>query len=309
MGIYDRDYYRKEGPSFLDYFTSSGQVCKWLVVIHVVVYIVQLVTLNPRPGFGEERYGPFTSYLAMKPEQVFEHFQVWRLFTGMFLHGPENWLHIIWNMLFLWWFGRDLEDLYGHREFLSFYLGAGVISNFLWGVTGLWQPVGAQPIYPLSLGASGAVTAVMVLCALHYPFRTILIMFVLPVPLWLWAVIRVGGDLFYFLQGVPLGVRISANLAGALFALLYYNLGWRFTSALATFAGLMRRSGRPKLRVYREEPTVAVAARSAGPRDEQLEAKADAILEKVSRHGIDSLTPEERGILQRVSEQYKKRRT
>ncbi len=334
MGIYDRDYYRKEGPSFLDYFTTTGQVCKWLVVINVVIFIVQLVTA-PSIRRAEDLmaagslYGPFTDALAMKPERVFDHFEVWRLLTGAFLHSPSNWQHIVWNMLFLWWFGRDMEDLYGHKEFLSFYLAAGIVSNFLWGVTALWEgPLfelprhaldhpGFQWIrdfqYPMALGASGAVLAVTILCALHYPFRTILLCFVLPVPFWLFAVIVVAGDLFYFVRGIPIGVACAAHLGGALFAFLYYKLGWRFVNAWATFTGLMRRSGRPRLRVYREEdvaqPAGAVSTRAAAQLDEQLEAKADAILEKVSRQGIGSLTQQERDILQRASEKYKKRRT
>jgi len=308
MGVYDRDYYRKEGPSFLDHFTSTGQVCKWLVVINIVVYLIQLLTSDNRATPAEAHYGWFTNALAMKPDRVFENFEIWRLLTGAFLHDPKNWLHIVWNMLFLWWFGRDMEDLYGHKEFLSFYLAAGAVANFLWGVTALWQTeFGSR--YPMALGASGAVVAVTILCALHYPSRTILLMFVLPVPLWLFAVIIVAGDLFYFLRGINIGVAVTAHLGGALFAFLYYKLGWRFMNAWATFMNLMRRSRRPRLRVYREEPPVAVGSRATPQADEQLEAKADAVLEKVAREGMASLTPEERDILQRASERAKKRRT
>jgi membrane associated rhomboid family serine protease len=249
----------------------------------------------------------------MKPDKVFYEFQLWRLLTGAFLHSPDNWWHIVWNMLFLWFFGPDLEDLYGHKEFLAFYLTAGVMGNLLWGVTTLWEPLPINPlgefIYPMALGASGAVMAVTVLCALHYPHRTILIMFVLPVPLWLWAVIMVAGDLFIFARGVNTGVAVAAHLGGAGFAFLYYHLDWRLLGAWYGLVGRLRRPAQPRLRVYREETPVPVSSRPVERMDEQLEAQADAVLEKLSREGMASLTPEERDILQRASERYKKKRS
>lgn len=308
MGIYDREYYRREGPSFLDSL-NTGQVCKWLVIANVLIYIVQLLTAG---GLGD---GWFTHLFAMKPDRVFSgNLEIWRILSGAFLHDPDNPWHLIWNMLFLWFFGRDMEDLYGSREFLSFYLVAGVVGNLFWGVTTLWAgpvEVFGRVIYPMALGASGAVTAAMVLCAMHYPHRTIYLMFVLPIPLWLFTIIRVGGDLFYFLHGTNLGVAVAAHLGGAGFAFIYYKLEWRLLGAWSSFVSLMRRPTRPRLRVYRgeEERPVAVASRRPDSVDEQLEAKVDAVLEKVARQGMDSLTPEERTLLQRASEQYKKRKT
>ena len=55
----------------------------------------------------------------LRPVETFEEFQLWRLITGAFLHDPENWWHIVWNMLFLWWFGKDIEAMYGWKEFLA----------------------------------------------------------------------------------------------------------------------------------------------------------------------------------------------
>src|SRR5262245_24781640 len=49
MGIYDREYYRREGPSFLGAITSTGQVCKYLILVNAVVFLLQFVTQRPRP--------------------------------------------------------------------------------------------------------------------------------------------------------------------------------------------------------------------------------------------------------------------
>src|SRR5689334_25323067 len=107
MGIYDREYYRRESPSFLD----RGQVCKWLIGINIVCFILQLVT---RPHGFPQAGGtdPITDWFVLDVDAVL-HGQVWRLLTYAFLHDPQGLYHILFNMLFLWWFGSDVEDIYG----------------------------------------------------------------------------------------------------------------------------------------------------------------------------------------------------
>lgn len=312
MGIYDREYFRGGRSSWLGTWADSGMVCKILVAVNVAVFVIQLGTL---PAQGET-LGPVTEWLAMKPREVFQQGQIWRLVTACFLHSPFSVWHIVFNMLMLWFFGRSIEDLYGSREFLAFYLSAGVVGNVAWGVTALWTGPGRLE-GTLALGASGAVMGVLILCALIYPNKTVLLWWILPVPLWAFALIYVVGDLFVFLRGVHTGVAVAAHLGGAAFGLAYQKLGWRLTGGIITLWKRFSRQSRPPLRVYREEEDVrSSAARSparvATPRetliDEQLEAKADAVLDKINRQGAESLTEEDREILRRASEQYRKRR-
>ena len=87
---------------------------------------------------------------------------------------------------------------------------------------------------------------------------------------------------------------------------------WRLMSLWPGLRSWQRQRSRPRLRVYREEEAPQAAPVAAPPPDmdvEQLEAKLDAVLEKVARQGRDSLTEGERQILLRASEVYKKRRT
>jgi membrane associated rhomboid family serine protease len=312
MGIYDREYYRREGTSFLDSFTGRGQVCKWLIGINIAVFILQLLT-QYRDYWGEI-HAPLTDALLLNVKDVL-HGQVWRLLTYAFLHDPFSLGHILFNMLFLWWFGSDVEDIYGPREFLAFYL----LSAFLGGVVfELAWLTGVTPFATKCLGASGAVTAVMVLCALHYPTRVILLFFFIPVPIWLFVVFQVAQDLFGLLGGHE-GVAFTVHLAGAGFAYAYYKMGWRVMDWVPNLRGRMKQRARPSLRVFREEEEeepverarapVAAAPTPAADADDQLEAKLDAVLEKVARSGKDSLTESERQILLRASEVYKRRRT
>src|SRR5262249_40804542 len=129
MGIYDRDYYRRDGPSYLGSFMERGTVCKWLIGINVVVFILQMLTRTSGVDPHTERFfqqeGFLTDALILNVDKVL-HGQVWRLLTYAFLHDTGSIWHILFNMLFLWWFGRDVEDLYGPREFLVFYLVSAV---------------------------------------------------------------------------------------------------------------------------------------------------------------------------------------
>jgi membrane associated rhomboid family serine protease len=307
MGVYDRDYYRSDrsGPWFG--FSGRGQVVKWLIGVNVIVFIAQSMTLVGRTG------GPITEWLALDVDQVL-HGQVWRLLTYAFLHSSFN--HIFWNMLFLYFFGRDVEEIYGSREFLAFYLmaalagGVGFMIGDRLGVTGI------------CLGASGAVMACLALSALHNPRQVILLFFVLPIPIWIFVVFWIVHDSYVLLMALryagqfdgPLGssTAVAAHVAGAAFAYGYYRGGWRIMRTLDQIRAWHKRATGPRLRVYREEPVSAPtfsARPPAAEADEQMEAKVDAVLEKVARQGQDSLTETEKQILLRASEVYRRRRT
>jgi membrane associated rhomboid family serine protease len=304
MGIYDRDYYRREGPSFLGSFTERGQVCKWLIGINIVCFIIQMISRVPIPHDGYfPNSGTFTDALILNADKVL-HGEVWRLLTAAFLHSTNDIWHIVFNMLFLWWFGSELEELYGWREFLAFYLTAAVVGSIAYV---LGSQMGAQ--VGNALGASGAVTAVLVLAAIHYPSRIIYLFMLLPVPIWAFVVFMVARDAFDFLGRTATNVGVAAHLGGAAFGFLYYKLHWRLTNLIPDLRAWKRRRGQPRLRVYREEetPTPVSVTSAHHAEDEQLEAKMDAILEKISRSGKESLTESENQFLLRASEIFKHR--
>jgi membrane associated rhomboid family serine protease len=308
MGIQDRDYYR-DGPGFLDRVGQQGATV-WLIAITCGVFLGQM--------FSGVTRSPLVQIGVYDPRLIMEG-EVWRLLTSCFLHASIG--HIFWNMLILYWAGQAVEDLYGSFEFVLFYLASGIIANLGFLVVQLagFSDMGR------ALGASGAVMAVLIVFACHYPHLRVRLWFLIPMPVWLLAVFALAGDIIFAMGAVAGNGRWSqtahfVHLGGAVFGLLYYQSGWRFSTL---FARSPRTRARPKLRVVsvpEEERTpqpvgapVEVAARPAanpagGPADEQLEAKLDAVLEKVSRHGQESLTAEEREILAKASELYKKRR-
>lgn len=305
MGIYDRDYYR-EGSSFLGSFVERGLMCKWLIGINVVAFVLQMLTW-PSPH-DMRLLGPFTDALDLNTRSVLDG-QVWRLLSYAFLHDVSSVWHILINMLFLWWFGSDVEDLYGPREFLAFYLMAGLMGGVAFTLTHLGGG--------FCVGASAAVNGVLVLCALHYPTRIILLFFILPVPIWLFVIFMVAKDAFNFLGGSGGNVAVEGHLAGAAFGLLYFKFQWRLTNLWPQFKSWKRARSRPRLRVYREEEPVATPAPaprapasvgSGREEEEQLVAQMDAVLEKLQRVGKDGLTESENQVLERASELLRRRR-
>lgn len=322
MGFYDRDYMRQEGRSYIDAIFPEGRVCKWLIGINLVLFVLQLITkpripfddfnLNIDPALLGAGWGPVTSWLELVPQKVM-HGEVWRLLSYAFLHDPSHFYHILFNMLFLWWFGSDVEHMHGSREFLIFYM----LSALLGGAaqTAYGYAIG-HPLVPC-VGASGAVTATMVVFACHFPNKMILVFFMIPVPIWVLVVFQVAKDAYFLLTNTATPIAVSVHLAGAAFGFLYYRQTWRLSGfdLIERFRAWRRRRARPSLRLYRpeerEREPIAVAAPSApsAPLDEHLEAKVDAVLEKVARSGKDSLTEDERRILMRASEIYRKRRS
>ena len=104
MGIYDREYYRREGPGFLASITQHGRVCKWLIGVNVVMFVLQLATTSQgqiqqvRDEDGEvvSVREPATSWVTdtfILDTKAVMHGQVWRLLTYAFLHDPGGFWH------------------------------------------------------------------------------------------------------------------------------------------------------------------------------------------------------------------------
>jgi membrane associated rhomboid family serine protease len=302
MGIQDRDYYRNNSHSFLETWGRQGTIV-WIIAITTVIYFAQVFV----PKNELLRLGEYTRDGVLSGE-------VWRLLTPLFLHA--NLWHLFFNMLVLYMFGTRVEELYGSRETLLFYLVGGIFAQ---GIYLLAQLLNLSPPNMAAIGASGAVTAVLVLFALHYPTHRVLLFFVIPVPMWLVVILFVGMDLMGAFEAGASGIGYFAHLGGALFGFLYYKSGLRFAGSLTRpQRSTAAKRIRPQLRILPVEPEeesaepVAAAVESqTRPKEaseEHFEAKVDRVLEKVSRHGQESLTAEEREILVKASEVYKKRR-
>lgn len=282
MGLYDREYYREEQGNLS--WNSLSLVGK-LIALNIALYLVDLAS-------GDWLF----DRIALRAADWRQPWMLWRTITYGFAHDPQQVWHVIFNMLGLYFFGREMESHYGPKEFLRFYLAAILVAGVAWMAReNLGGGVGDATL----IGASGAILALVVLFAMHYPHRQILLMGVIPVPAWLLAGLWVFIDLSNALRGGGGGgVAYVAHLGGAAFGFLYYRFGWNLGRfAPQGFDPKKLLKSRPKLRLH--DPGVDEA---------ELGRKVDAILDKINRQGESSLTKAERKTLEAASRKYQQRR-
>lgn len=291
MGIYSRDYLRDESPRRPVYSgTGAGSAWKGLIIATVVVFVLQQASA-----------GQVTSWLVLQDTSVIERGQIWRLLTYAFCHSDDI-FHILFNMLFVWWFGKTLEQMYGSREFLWFYLAAAVFAGLCNLLMGFVLRFGG-----MTLGASGAVMAIMMVYAMHFPRQQILVFGIIPVEVrWLVAGYVVFNSLPVLKQLAGQArmddVANTTHLGGLLFGYLYCKSNIRLSRVfdklrLPNFRKMF--GPRSKIKIYQPPK------RPGNSQD--LNEQVDTILAKIHEHGESSLTDSERETLKQASQQYKNR--
>lgn len=305
MGFYDRDYSRDARHGMLGDLLPEGGVCKVLIVTLIAVFALQSLSAQ-----GNFEGGSISQYLGLSFDDILRG-EVWRLITFGFVHPAASFsysslLSLAFTLFFLWRFGSDLEQMYGSVEFLCYYLVAMLLGGLVFLAVSYLR--GAPDSF--LLGALGPITAVTVLYAWHFPNTTILVMMIVPVPIWLVVVLQMAGALYLQTE------QAAYIFAGAVFGSLYYKKQPRFSTMFEGWS-MSRRAqprGRARLRVFdpeddREPVAVAAPKLSAPLLDEHLEAKVDTVLEKMARSGKESLSEKEREILLQASEIYRRKRT
>lgn len=146
--------------------------------------------------------------------------KVWQLITSVFSHNM--FFHIFVNMYAFYGFGMVLEGVLGKARFLRFYLLAGIIASFAHCFVSYYLM--DEPNLP-ALGASGAVSAVIMLFSLMFPKERILLLGILPLPAMTAALMFVGLDVWGLIaqtNGGSLPIGHGAHLGGSLFGVIYY---------------------------------------------------------------------------------------
>lgn len=285
MGIYDRPYYREE--SGLSLFSGRSMIAN-LIIINVAVYLIDVFLWQPPGTLSRE-------ILAVTTDTITQPWKWWQFLTYGFAHSPENAYHLIGNMLGLFFLGNEVEQLYGRKLFLRMYLTSLIFCSLVWAVAEYLTGHQGRLI-----GASGAVTTVVMLFALNFPRRMVLFMMFIPIPAWVLGVIVVLSNL-WGTQSPSLGdgaprVAYEVHLVGAFFGYLFYRTRWALGQQWPSLGGLLSVK-RPKLRIH-EEPEADYRA---------LDEEADRVLAKLHQQGEASLTPRERRTLEEYSRRMQRK--
>jgi membrane associated rhomboid family serine protease len=151
--------------------------------------------------------------------------RLWQPITYIFLHGGL--LHLLFNMLFVWMFGRELEMVWGKRRFLNFFIlcgaGAGLIEILIKTVPIFW---GHRPSDIPTIGASGAIFGVLIANAILFPDRRIwLIPFPVTIPMRPYVAVMGAIEFFSTLGSGGDKVSHLCHLGGMLVGWLYLRRG------------------------------------------------------------------------------------
>lgn len=213
-----------------------SSMVKLLIIINVAVYILELITKI------SGNFGTFVGLFALIPELITSRLFVWQFLTAMFLHA--DFFHILFNMLGLFFFGPEMEWLWGKMRFLSVYLGIGLLANFFAYVLNIHSP-------DVVLGASGATLGILGAYAACYPNRQV-IFFIFPVKVkWLVLIYFIVSLLATLNLESGGGVASAVHLAGIVAGVLYVKFRWRLVSVYFNQAGHMIRYWYLRIRYYR----------------------------------------------------------
>ena len=283
-GYYGRPFSPFSAPRRQGLFAALPPVTAWLIKANIAVFIVSWIGCDfLRSPFLRGLY----SMLALSLAGV-KSGMLWQPLTYMFLHA--SFIHILFNMMTLYFLGPETERTMGSRHFLAMYLISGILGGLGW----LWLSGSAAAT---CVGASGAIFGILGAFATLYPKRELTIfVFIFPVTAAAWKIVA-GISLLQFLLvtgGANDNIAYAAHLAGAFAGFLYIDQLFenRHLRRLhSRLGGGFRRSPRDPFR------DADSSRRDPPPSREEV----DRILEKIARDGIQSLTRAERQTLHRAS--------
>jgi len=268
-----------------------------LIIINVTIFLVFVVLDLFSWIGGIEFVFNFVYKQFTIPSGISEFFsRPWTLITYMFAHSMWDIFHILFNMLVLYWFGRVFVEYLGSDKLVALYI--------LGGLTG---GISYLLIYNISpgffgnagmVGASGAIYAIVVGTAVLLPNYTFYLLFFGPVKIKYIAMFYVVLSLLYVRQGINLGGNV-AHLGGALMGLIYIkqlqagiNWGGWITATLDWFKDLVKEKPKVKVTYRSEEARKSRPSKKSASKASQEEI--DAILDKISDQGYESLTKDEK---------------
>ncbi len=293
-------------------FLSFPPVIKNLLIINGIVFFFQILLENTIEGRIF-----LNKWLALNPININGYidwpfnFQVWQLITYQFMHGGFS--HILFNMFALWMFGSSIENVFGSKKFLIFYLLAGISAGLLHL---FFSPLlGGVPA--LTIGASGSVYGVLIAYALFFPDNLIFLYFLIPVK----AKYLIGFLIvieFLAVDSASSGVAHLAHLGGALFGFLFIMFD---KNSYVELKNLFKRSYFYKSTsksqnnifdniagTFRRNTSVDEANYydiNSKDESEVTQAEIDEILDKISQSGYQNLTEREKKILFQASKKMK----
>lgn len=294
---------------------SYGNMVTRIIIVNIAVFVfINLVWIILRLTHAWETppiYYKFIHQFMLSSDWKHNLLHPWVIITSMFAH--EGFFHILWNMLFMYWFGRIVGDFIGNQRILPIYLLGGIFGGLAYFITVNLLPYGAGPGPQYALGASAAVMAIVVASGTIAPDYIMRLLFLGDIKL----KYIVGALVFLDMIGMARNINTGgyfAHLGGALFGYIFVRQlqagnDWalpvnRLLDRIMTFfRGLtssepVRRGPRVVYRnTSKNRRTTRGKGKAASDNDLSHQEQLDAILDKIKRSGYDSLSEEEKEFL------------
>lgn len=287
---------------FKSAFNRYNNAPAQLIIINVAIFVV-LVLLNVISSYTQ--LGSAFAFLHAQfslPSPITEFItRPWTIFTYMFTHDLQGILHILFNMLFLYWFGRLFVEYLGSDKLVALYILGGLAGGaaylLLYNTISPFNETNATLV-----GASAAVDCIIVATATLLPNYTFFLLFFGPVKIKYIAAVAV----FLSFMGIHTSAtNVGGNIAhlgGALMGFVYMkqlqagsNWGAWVTITLDWIKGIFKPRSNVKVSYRKEKATVNVnMPGGAAKKQSYTQDEIDAILDKISAAGYESLTKEEK---------------
>ncbi|MFU8813466.1 MAG: rhomboid family intramembrane serine protease [Balneolaceae bacterium] len=277
--MYGRQPHDSFWNAFKRGFMRMPQVIRTIIAINAVVFIIMAFS----GGFANT----IVQWFGFNPDLFTAFTQPWRFITYLFLHGGG--FHLIFNMLWLWWMGRMVEEQIGPRSFSVLFFGAGIGGALL--------QIGLAAVFgsPMVIGASGAVLGVMVAFAYLFPTAPIMLLFLPPIEARFFVAGWVALDVLFL--GAGDNVARLVHLGGAASGYLIIKMhvqGFDLAAIVRPIERLFTKSPKPKKEARRTKNRTMYRVDDVEILEETEQSELDEILEKISKEGYDGLTKEEK---------------
>ncbi len=239
-------------------------------------------------------------YLALPADPQMILKKPWTIVSYMFLH--YDFFHILFNMLWLYWFGKIFLEYLNPKKLISVYLLGGLIGGLVYVLAFNLFPAFEESVaQSVALGASAAVLAIVMAISFYVPDYTLYLMFLGPVKLKYIALVTVAIDILSIKSGNA-GGHI-AHLGGAFFGFLYATQLRRgndmvkgFNRLMDSLFSLFKRKSGMKVK-YKRPPGRPETDMEYNARRAEEQRRIDEILDKIARNGYEGLSREEKEIL------------
>jgi len=239
-------------------------------------------------------------------EQLLYHF--WTPFTYMFVHF-DFW-HLLFNMVWLFLFGRIFLEFLSERQFLATYIFGGLSGAAVYILSYNIFPSFQDDMGSIALGASASVTAIVIATAFYVPNYRVNLIFLGSIPILYIAIVPILLDILA-IKGDNSGGHL-AHLGGAAWGLFYIYMlrkGKDYSTFFNKFPRINFNSTGPRTKKTRFRNvytnTKPVSDEQYNYKKTQDQARVDKILDKISKSGYDSLTKEEKELLFKSSNNRK----